>query len=63
MAYYLTDPYYYLPKCYPFLGKRWAHTPLNHSSRMTAKSKSVQDECATQRLNFTAESFCDRSQC
>lgn len=63
MAYYLSDPYYFLPKCYPFLGKQWTEPPLQTQNRMTQIGKEVQDSCAKERLNFIATSYCDRNRC
>lgn len=41
MAYYLSDPYYYLPKSYPYLGEQFAYSAGLISNRPDSKGRQI----------------------
>ena len=50
MSYYLTDPYHYLPKCYPFLNTKWQPYRSNRAGNL---AKNLEERCAVSRLNHS----------
>ena len=63
MAYYLTDPYIYLPKCYPFLNTQFRFSTSNPEDGSSSKAKDLEKFSAYERLKYTSRAFCDKAQC
>lgn len=63
MAYYLTDPYYFLPKSYPYLGEGLGYTAGIISNRPTYKGRQIETESAIRRLDLAQSRNADRTKC
>lgn len=63
MAYYLTDPYYYLPKSYPFIGNELGYPPKIYSHRPTSLGRNVESSSSINRLELSTRIFEDSSKC
>jgi hypothetical protein len=56
MAYYLTDPYYYTAKCYPYLNENKNHYNKQHESlRLTANSREIENKMVLNRLRYSSD--------
>lgn len=55
MSYYLTDPYHYATKCYPFLDSGKPLLVDRNSTRVTEKNKDIENEMKLRRLKYSME--------
>ena len=63
MAYYLTDPYYYLPKSYPFHSEYTKFPEQLGSNRQSSFGKDIESLAATSRLDYESRVFHDSAKC
>jgi hypothetical protein len=63
MSYYLTDPYYYLPKSYPFLFDKQPFPERVYSNRATSVGRHLESDSAIRRLELATKCYEDFAKC